>query len=357
MVKVFGGQLRERALSQERACVRHALKVAALHHADHARSQGSPRRDHLSFDAARSLRATVGEFTSFITAMLMLLAPLAAFRDQQRAAARLASAESVFAMIDRSGGGRPRHRDHQAPRRAEVRRRLLYLPDAHRARARRSICISAPVRRSRWSVAPAAARPRSSTCFPRYAPTSGRICSTGDLQTSPLESLRANIALVSQEIVLFNDTIYANIAYGRMGGAAEKDVIAAAEAAHAMEFIRETRRPEDPHWRERPAAFRRPAPAPRDRARGAQERASPYPGRGDLGARLGVRAPRSGGARGADARAHYDRHHASSPPSGADRIVVLERGRIVETGSRLIGRDGVYAKLYRIQYAAERAAA
>ena len=40
-----------------------------------------------------------------------------------------------------------------------------------------------------------------------------------DLQTLTLESLRANIALVSQEVVLFNDTIAANIAYGRMDGA------------------------------------------------------------------------------------------------------------------------------------------
>src|SRR5213079_2033249 len=69
----------------------------------------------------------------------------------------------------------------------------------------------------------------------------GRILLDGhDLQSLTLESLRANLALVSQEVVLFNDTVFANIAYGRMAGASEKDVIAAAEAAHAMAFIRET---------------------------------------------------------------------------------------------------------------------
>ena len=53
-----------------------------------------------------------------------------------------------------------------------------------------------------------------------YAPDAGRILLDGhDLQSLTLESLRANIALVSQDVVLFNDTIHANIAYGRQDGA------------------------------------------------------------------------------------------------------------------------------------------
>src|SRR5450756_2402665 len=73
-----------------------------------------------------------------------------------------------------------------------------------------------------------------------YLPTSGRITLDGhNLADLTLASLRANIALVSQEVVLFNDTIAANIAYGQMREVPETEINAAAQAAHAMEFIRD----------------------------------------------------------------------------------------------------------------------
>src|SRR4029077_15683091 len=57
-----------------------------------------------------------------------------------------------------------------------------------------------------------------------YSPDGGRILLDGhDIQDLTLDSLRANIALVSQDVVLFNDSIQANIAYGRMGGATEAE--------------------------------------------------------------------------------------------------------------------------------------
>src|SRR3970282_1024882 len=60
-----------------------------------------------------------------------------------------------------------------------------------------------------------------------------------DIAGLTLAGLRANIALVSQDVVLFNDTVAANIAYGAMDRVAQADIVAAAEAAHAMEFIRQ----------------------------------------------------------------------------------------------------------------------
>ncbi len=76
---------------------------------------------------------------------------------------------------------------------------------------------------------------------PRFSqPDSGKILLDGqDLATLTLTSLRANIALVSREMTLFNDTVAANIAYGAKGHATEAEIIAAMHAAHAAEFIRE----------------------------------------------------------------------------------------------------------------------
>jgi subfamily B ATP-binding cassette protein MsbA len=195
-----------------------------------------------------------------------------------------------------------------------------------------------------------------------YVPTSGRILLDGhDIQMLTLESLRANVALVSQEIVLFNDSIYANIAYGRLGGAAEKDVVAAAEAAHAMEFIRET--PDglstligenglrlSGGQRQRLAIARallKNAPLLiLDEATSALDSESERQVQAALDALM----------RG---RTTIVIAHRLSTIEAADRIAVLERGRIVETGrhAELLAREGVYAKLYRMQYAAERAAA
>ncbi len=195
-----------------------------------------------------------------------------------------------------------------------------------------------------------------------YTPTSGRILLDGhDIQSLTLESLRANIALVSQEVVLFNDSLYANIAYGRLGGASEKEVIAAAEAAHAMDYIRET--PEGLNTligenglrlsggqRQRLAIARallKDAPVLiLDEATSALDSESERQ----------VQAALEVLMRG---RTTIVIAHRLSTIENADRIVVLERGRVVEAGrhAELLERDGAYARLYRIQYAKERSEA
>ena len=75
--------------------------------------------------------------------------------------------------------------------------------------------------------------------LPRFnEPTSGRILLDGaDYETYTLASLRKQIAWVGQHVVLFDGTVSENIAYGELAGASEQEIMAAAEAANAMEFI------------------------------------------------------------------------------------------------------------------------
>src|SRR3954467_8624306 len=189
-------------------------------------------------------RATVGEFASFLTAMLMLLAPMKRITEVNSPLQRgLAAAESVFGMIDT-----PVEEDRGSVTLGRARGEVVYdkVSLTYPTRTEPALAGVDLQIRPGETVALVGGSGGGKTSLvnllPRfYTPTGGRVRLDGhDLQTLTLESLRANVALVSQEIVLFNDSIYANIAYGRMAGAPEKDVIAAAEAAHAMSFIRET---------------------------------------------------------------------------------------------------------------------
>ena len=71
-----------------------------------------------------------------------------------------------------------------------------------------------------------------------YDPDSGKILFDDvELQALKVSWLRQQVGLVSQEPVLFNDTIRSNIAYGKQGAASEEEIVAAAEAANAHQFI------------------------------------------------------------------------------------------------------------------------
>jgi subfamily B ATP-binding cassette protein MsbA len=320
---------------------------------------------YLSMQETLATRTTVGEFASFITAMLMLLAPLKHLTEINTALQRgLASAESVFAMIDT-----PAEEDTGPVKLGRARGHVAYenVSFTYPTRTEPALVdIDLQIRPGETVALVGGSGGGKTTLvnlLPRfYAPTSGRILLDGhDIQTLTLESLRANIALVSQEIVLFNDSIYANIAYGRMGGAAEREVIAAAEAAHALAFIRET--PEGLNTLIGENGLRLSGG---QRQRLAIARAilknAPVLILDEATSSLDSESERQVQAalevlmRG---RTTIVIAHRLSTIERADRIVVLERGRIVELGrhAELLAKEGVYAKLYRMQYAAERAAA
>jgi subfamily B ATP-binding cassette protein MsbA len=312
-----------------------------------------------------STRATVGEFASFMTAMMMLLAPIKHLTEMNPYIQRgLAAAESVFGLMDT-----PAEEDRGAIAIGRVRGEVAFEGVHFTYPTRVEPALAGIDLRIRPGETLALAGPSGGgkttlvNLLPRfYTPAAGRILVDGhDILALTLDSLRANLALVSQEIVLFNDSIFANIAYGRMAGASEKEVIAAAEAAHAMGFIRET--PEGLNTligenglrlsggqRQRLAIARallKNAPVLiLDEATSALDSESERQ----------VQAALDTLMRG---RTTIVIAHRLSTIERADRIAVLERGRLAELGSHaeLLAREGLYARLYRTQYAGNRAAA
>ncbi len=310
-------------------------------------------------------RATLGEFAAFMTAMLMLLAPLKHLTEINAPLQRgLAAAESVFTLIDTPeeedlGTGEIRRA------RGEIEFQAVGLTYSTRTEpALRGVSFKVrPGETVALVGGSGGGKTTLANLLPRfYSPDSGRVLLDGqDIQSLTLASLRGNLALVSQDVVLFNDSIRANIAYGAMGKASEQEIIAAAEAAHAMDFIRETPQGMDTlvgengmrlsgGQRQRLAIARallKNAPVLiLDEATSAL----------DTGSERIVQDALEVLMRG---RTTLVIAHRLSTIERADRILVLERGSIVESGTHaeLVARGGVYEKLYRNQAATDTARA
>lgn len=209
---------------------------------------------------------TAGSFVSLILAMLMLSPPLKRVAGvNARLQHGLAAAESVFSLLDEEIEANPGTITIERVR-GELRfEQVSFSYDTHSSRSRvesgseastpatPEVILNAgfTLRDITLTIQPGetvalvgfsgCGKAALTDLVPRFFhPTEGRILLDGhDLASLTLTSLRANIVLVSQDMALFNDTVAANIAYGAMGRATEGRITAAAQAAHAMEFIRE----------------------------------------------------------------------------------------------------------------------
>ena len=370
VVKLFGGQdYEQRRFDQEANRVRrHMMKqvVAVAATAPVLQLIAAVALSIIIWYAMLQTSAaqlSAGEFVAFIAGMLLLMAPLKRVTEiNEHLQKGLAAAESLFRLLDEEA--EPDRGTHAIGRaRGEIRFEgvCFHYGDPGRP-ALDAIDLAIAPGQTVALVGPSGAgKTTLANLVPRfYHPVRGRITLDGrDLQSLTLASLRANIALVSQDVVLFNDTVAANIAYGAMNGAMEEDIIAAAEAAHAMEFIREM--PQgiatligengvklSGGQRQRLAIARallKNAPVlVLDEATSAL----------DTESERHVQAALEALMRG---RTTIVIAHRLSTVENADRIVVLDRGRIAETGTHreLLERGGIYDKLYRIRFAPEKA--
>jgi ATP-binding cassette, subfamily B, bacterial MsbA len=306
-------------------------------------------------------KTTIGTFMSYLAGLMILLGPIKNLTGVSETLQRgLAAAESVFGLIDQKPevdtGTKELGRVRGEIEFRDV--RLIY-PGAERAALDGVSLKLTPGETLALVGLSGSGKSSLVNLLPRfYTPTAGQILLDGvNIADITLASLRANIALVSQDILLFNDTVAANIGYGRLSGASEQDIIAAADAAHAMGFIREM--PQGLHTqmgedgarlsggqRQRVAiarAFLKDAPILiLDEATSALDSES----------ERHVQAALEELMRG---RTTLVIAHRLSTIERADRIVVLDAGRIVEIGrhDELLAKGGVYARLHRIQYASQ----
>jgi len=308
---------------------------------------------------ALSDKTTIGTFMSYLAGLMILLGPIKNLTAVSETLQRgLAAAESVFGLIDQKPEVDTGTKDlGRARGEIEFRDVRLIYPGAERPALDGVSLRLAPGETLALVGLSGSGKSSLVNLLPRfYAPTSGEILLDGlNIKDITLVSLRANIALVSQDVLLFNDTVAANIGYGRLSGATESEIIAAAEAAHAMGFIRDmpqglqTQVGEDGArlsggQRQRVAiarAFLKDAPILiLDEATSALDSES----------ERFVQAALEELMRG---RTTLVIAHRLSTIERADRIVVLDSGRIVEMGrhDELLARGGVYARLHRIQYA------
>jgi ATP-binding cassette, subfamily B, bacterial MsbA len=309
---------------------------------------------------------TVGEFSGFIGALLIAAQPMRALGSLNSALQEgLAAVERIFALLDEA----PRIADKpdarslpkgQAKGQAKGQGRIdfdgaaLRYPGAE-SDALRPLTLT--VEAGKTTALAGASGAGKSTLFnliPRlYDPTGGTVRIDGmDLRDAKLSDVRAAVAVVSQDALLFDDTVAANIAMGKPG-ATREEIIRAAEAAAADGFIRAL-----PQGYDTPVGEAGATLSGGQRQRIALARAflkdAPILLLDEATSALDAESERliqDALARLTAGRTTLIIAHRLSTVRGADRILVMDGGRIVEDGDHadLTAKGGLYARLCATQ--------
>jgi subfamily B ATP-binding cassette protein MsbA len=305
---------------------------------------------------------TPGAFFSFITALLLAYQPVKSLATLNASLQEgLAAAQRVFEVLDIE----PLIRDRPGARPlrvagGEVRFQSVHFSYQPGTVALDGISLTVPAGSTVALVGPSGAgKSTMLNLIPRfYDAGGGAIAIDGqEVGAVTLASLRGAIGLVSQEVSLFDDTVRANIAYGRFG-ASQADIEAAASAAGADRFIRELPEGYDTlvgeHGIRLSGGQRQRLAIARAMLKDApilllDEATSALDSESERQVQAALRALMRG-------RTTVVIAHRLSTIIGADLICVMDQGHIVETGrhAQLLARNGLYARLYETQFATER---
>lgn len=302
---------------------------------------------------------TPGAFFSFLAAMFMAYTPIRKLSGANNTIQQaLSAAERVFEVLDLDTE-QERDRGHvelSPITRALEFKGVTFRYERHGLDALSEIDLSI---RAGETVAFVGSSGSGKTTLvslvPRfYEPTEGRILIDGvDIRDCTLRSLRAQIGIVSQDVVLFDESVALNIAYGRPDATTD-DIVRAAKLAYAHEFIERLPSGYDTLIGERGvklsggerqrlaiarAILRDPAILILDEATSALDTES-------------ERVVQMALSNLMKNRTTLVIAHRLSTIQNADRIVVLDRGRIVEIGSHetLLRHNGLYKRLHAMQF-------
>jgi subfamily B ATP-binding cassette protein MsbA len=301
---------------------------------------------------------TAGEFAAFVGALLMMISPIkhltAANEDIQIG---LAAAQSVFEVIDT-----PAEIDEGEKQLARSNGEITFknvslrYDNAKKPALNNLSFTIQPGEKLALVGRSGGGKTTLVNLLPRfYELQQGFVLLDGvDIRSLELKNLRSQFSLVSQDIILFNDTVFNNIAYGTLRNATEAEVIEAAKAAHAWDFISQL-----PNGLQNEIGDRGVRLSGGQRQRIAIARAilknAPILLLDEATSALDTESEQHVQA-ALDAlmlnRTSIVIAHRLSTIENADRILVIDQGEIVESGShqQLIALNGYYTKLYQKEF-------
>jgi len=304
---------------------------------------------------------TAGQFISFFGAMMLMLQPIRRITNVNATVQRgVAGADSLFSVMDEDDEADTGTIDAGRAKGDVEFRDVSFAYDGQTGPILNGIDLAVDAGRSLAIVGHSGSgKSTLAALLPRfYDIDSGEILLDGkSIRDYTLKSLRDNISLVSQDVVLFNDTIRNNLAYGELRRHSDEELMQAAEAAHILDFVNEM-----PDGLETVVGDRGVLLSGGQRQRIAIGRAllkdAPLLILDEATSSLDTQSER----RIQEALGELMKNrttlviaHRLSTVERADRIIVLDNGNIVEVGTHdeLLSRDGRYAALYHMQFSEE----